>query len=202
MTRDATAVWVAAALAGTALLVAAAPGAPPGASPYRDGPPVGFSGGFGEGACDACHFEAAPNQPPGNVSVLGVPERYAAGKAYPLTVVLTRPGMAIGGFQLTARFEEDGSQAGCLSPAAGEDKRMTVALAEDVQYAYQRLPGSALVAPDTARWTVLWTAPARANGTVLFHVAANAANEDDTAFGDYVYTAVGASRPSSSGAPR
>jgi hypothetical protein len=45
------------------------------------------------------------------------------------------------------------------------------------------------VAADTARWTVVWTAPAT-GGAVTFNAAANAANEDDSQLGDYIYTAV------------
>jgi hypothetical protein len=50
------------------------------------------------------------------------------------------------------------------------------------------------VAADTARWTVLWTAP-ESGGEVRFNGAANAANQDDSQFGDYIYTAVEISGP-------
>ena len=42
-------------------------------------------------------------------------------------------------------------------------------------------------------WTVIWTAPATP-GTVLFHAAANAADKDEAARGDYIYTAAATSR--------
>jgi hypothetical protein len=160
---------------------------------YADGAPPGFSGGFGEASCDACHFEAPVNTPPGRVTLSGVPERYTPGAPYPITVTLSRPGMVIGGFQLTARFERDGTQAGALAPAPGEEKRTRIE-AGPVQYVNQRLEGTVPAEPGTARWTVVWTAPAAA-GTVLFHAAANAADKDEAARGDYVYTAAAASRP-------
>lgn len=165
----------------------AAPSSP--VARYADGAPRGFSSGSGEQSCHACHFQAEVNTQPGSVTIAGMPERFVAGKRYPLTVTLTRPGMIIGGFQLTARFEDGGAQAGVLTPAPGEEERVAIEASGDVQYANQRRPGTALVAPDTARWTLLWTAP-EATATVRFHVAANAADDDESVYGDYIYTAV------------
>ncbi|HEX7123909.1 MAG TPA: choice-of-anchor V domain-containing protein [Gemmatimonadaceae bacterium] len=152
---------------------------------YRDGPPPGFSGGFKEDTCVACHFDYALNVNPGRLT-LSAPERYTPGETYTLTVTLTRPRMKVGGFQLTARFEEDGAQAGTLTVVPGDEKRIKVSPDRGVQYAYHQRPGTQLVSRDTARWTLRWTAPAR-GGTVVFNVAGNAANEDDTQFGDYIY---------------
>jgi hypothetical protein len=158
------------------------------AAVYLDGPPPGFTGGFGEQSCAACHFAADVNDPAGKVFIDGAPERWTPGETYRLAIVLTRPSMAIGGFQLAARFAEAGTQAGTLAPAEDEGGRVTVATDRGVQYAYQLRPGTELTRPDTARWTLLWTAP-ETGGRVIFHVAANAADGDDSIDGDYVYTA-------------
>jgi hypothetical protein len=162
---------------------------------YADGPPAGFSGGFKEDSCQACHFGADTNVAPGSVTIDGVPDRFTAGERYRLTITLKRPGMVMGGFQLTARFAESGAQAGTLAPAADDDTRVRVEQQNEVQYAAQRLDGTALTAADTARWSLDWTAP-EGSGPVVFHVSANAANKDDTAQGDYIYTASVESRPS------
>lgn len=159
---------------------------------YADGAPPGFSGGFGESACDACHFEAAVNTPPGRVTLTGVPERYAPGTAYPITITLSRPGMMMGGFQFAARFETAGAQAGTLAAGPGEEKRIKIE-SGTIQYANQRRAGTALTEPGTVKWTVVWTAPATP-GVVMFHVAANAADKDDAARGDFVYTTVASTR--------
>jgi hypothetical protein len=172
---------------------AAAPAPPPEAE-YRDGPPPGFSGGFGEASCHGCHSEMELNDSRGKAVLAGVPERYAPGQVYPLTVTLTRPGFAVGGFELTARFEDGGAQAGALAVPPDQQGRLAVATDRDVQYAYQRLPGSERVAPDTARWTLLWTAPAQ-GGAVQFNVASNAANQDESTSGDYIYTTVARANP-------
>jgi hypothetical protein len=40
-----------------------------------------------------------------------------------------------------------------------------------------------------------WTAPEEARWPVAAHVAANAANDDDSPLGDFVYTTAAGSRP-------
>jgi hypothetical protein len=99
--------------------------------------------------------------------------------------------MKLAGFQLAVRFE-DGKPAGSIAPAAGETERVKVETQGGVQYANQRRAG-ATPAPDSARWELWWTAPAGV-GPVTFHVSANAANGDEAAQGDYVYTATATSR--------
>ena len=180
-------VWLA---AGATFLFASSS---PEAAPYADGAPAGFSGGFKEQSCDGCHFEAEVNTKPGEVALTGVPARFAGGEKYRLTVTLTRPGMKVGGFQLTTRFD-DGAQAGTLEAAMGEEKRVAIALQSNVQYANQRRPGADPSAPDTATWTLVWTSPTVAR-PVTFHVAANAGDGDDSTRGDYIYTAAATSQP-------
>lgn len=174
---------------GVAALVSAA--ASTGArSAYRDGPPPGFSGGFGEDHCQACHSPEkgdSVNASPGRLRI-AAPQRYSPGQTYSVTVTLTRPGMMIGGFQLTARFEADSAQAGTLALAEGDQDRAKVTADRGVQYAYHLHSGTRLPAPGIVRWTVRWTAPSDRRN-VLFHVAANAANADESQFGDFIYTA-------------
>jgi hypothetical protein len=169
--------------------VAFAGTASPEAAPYADGAAPGFTGGFKEQACDACHFEAAVNSKPGQLTLTGVPERYTAGERYELTVTLTQSEMKIGGFQLAARFIGTGAQAGALSVRPGDEKLLRIETGDGVQYANQLKAGTALAAPGTARWTLVWTAPP-GSGPVVFHASANAANNDEFAGGDFVYTAV------------
>ncbi len=39
-----------------------------------------------------------------------------------------------------------------------------------------------------AHWRIRWTAPAHPRGAVVFHLAANAANDDESPLGDFIYT--------------
>jgi hypothetical protein len=159
------------------------------ASAYADGAPPGFTGGFGEQACDACHFEADVNSQPGRLTLVGVPARYVPGERYTVSVTLSRSGMKMGGFQLAARFQDGGTQAGTLAPGPDEAERVKVETASKVQYAGQRQRGTGLTKADVVQWAVVWTAPST-GGTVAFHGAGNAADGDEAARGDYVYTAI------------
>ena len=104
-----------------------------------------------------------------------------------LTVTLTRPEMKRAGFQLTARFKDSGAQAGTLAPGSAEPLRVGVELQSGIQYANQKKEGASIAEPDVTRWTIEWTAPT-GSAPVVFHVAANAADGDGSANGDFVYT--------------
>ena len=83
---------------------------------YAEGAPPGFSGGFKEDSCHACHFDAELNSGGGRVTIEGVPSRFAAGERYTLTVTLGRVGMKRAGFQLAGnrRFKLQGHFRSCL----------------------------------------------------------------------------------------
>ncbi len=132
-------------------------------------------------------FTQSQTSSPGRVVIDGVPARFAAGETYTLTVTLSRPGMKRAGFQLTARFKDNGAQAGTLAPGSVEKSRVGVELQGGIQYANQKKDGASVAAPDVTRWTIEWTAPAR-SVPVVFHVSANAADGDGSANGDFVYT--------------
>jgi hypothetical protein len=155
---------------------------------YAEGAPAGFSGGFKEDSCHACHFTAEPNASGGNLTIEGVPAAFAAGQRYTLTVTLTRSGMKRAGFQLAARFADSGAQAGTLAPAAADGERVAVQSDSGIQYAGQKLAGASVTTAGTVRWTIQWTAPDR-GGSVMFHVAANAADGNERSDGDFIYTA-------------
>lgn len=165
---------------------------------YAEGAPPGFSGGFKEESCHACHFHEQLNSGGGRVTLEGVPASFAAGQRYTLTVTLTRAGMKRAGFQLATRFKDSGAQAGTLAPGAGEGERVAVERQSGVQYAGQRKAGSSVGAADATRWTLEWIAPD--GGGVIVHISANAADGNESADGDFVYTAASESAPAS--APR
>jgi hypothetical protein len=160
---------------------------------YPDGAPPGFSGGFKEESCHACHFHSALNAPGGRVMIEGVPARYVAGQAYVITITLSRADMKLAGFQLTARFKSSGAQAGALAPTDGT--RVTIQRDGSVQYANQTKAGSAISAAGASRWSLEWTAPSQASEAVVFHVAANAADGNGSADGDVIHTASAEAAP-------
>jgi len=156
---------------------------------YPEQPPAGHTGGFGEPTCHRCHFDQPLNDPGGALTVDGIPKRYTPGERYFITVHLKRPDMGVGGFQLASRFkdgERAGHQAGSLQAVDGRVE-VTREDSSGVQYAQQTKAGTSLVLPNTATWTVAWVAPTTMRGTVMFHLVANAGNDNASQFGDYIY---------------
>lgn len=180
--------WTVAVAAAAAALWLVPP--PPGRAFVED-PTPGHTGGFGEPTCRSCHFDNPPDDPQGALRLGGVPERAASGATYRLAVVLERPGLERGGFQLAARLgagERRGEPAGRLEPV---DERVRVTRVEEagVAYAHHTPRGTFAEVPGELRWELDWTAPDDLAGPVRFHVAANASNYDDSELGDFIYTA-------------
>ena len=160
-------------------LSAVRPGALAFAEP--ENPPPAHTGGFGEPTCQACHFEADLNAGPGTIES-ELQDVVVADTTYRITVRLTHPGMRRAGFMLSTRTQ-DGAQAGMLRAV---DERTTTTAAGDVVYIHHTLAGTR-VHGDTHEWTFEWSTDGLADGPVLVNVAANAANDDASAFGDWVY---------------
>lgn len=134
---------------------------------YMDRPPAGHTGGFGEPACQRCHFDAPVNPPEARLEIRGFPGRFRPDSTYPLTVLMTAPDLGRAGFEAAVRCAgggDEGRQAGRLS-AAGPRVEVVQGeggeLAGDstVQYARHTGEGSRTTAPDTATWRVVWAAP-------------------------------------------
>lgn len=146
---------------------------------YGDGPPAGHTGGFGEPDCGACHVAPAAEAEAGELTIEGLPERYRPGATYTVTITLGAPGMNAGGVSAAARTGA-GGQAGRWRPLDG----LEVVGKSGVDYLRHTSPARA----PTARWRADWIAPCGCAGPVLLHVAGNAANDDDSEFGDRVVT--------------
>lgn len=181
----------AAALLAAAASLAAADSARIHGRAFPFGAPPGMTGGFGEPTCHLCHLGAELNDPAGSLTIEGLPERYTPGQAYRLIVRLRRPHMAAAGFQLSARTAA-GAQAGTLAAPRGA-AAVKVETGAAIQYAGHTEPGSRLATPGAAEWQIVWTAPA--SGPVTFSAAANAADDDRSPMGDYVYTLERRARP-------
>lgn len=157
-------------------------------SVYRTGPPPGHTGAFGEPDCGVCHFDADRDTDAGALTILA-PATYRPGDPVELRVELRDPELAAAGFQLTTRFVDGpaaGRQAGSLEPAS---VRTRVEAGEaGVSYASHTDIGARHDGPGPATWTVRWRAPTD-GGAVAVDVAAQAANDDDSEFGERLYRA-------------
>ena len=186
--------WSAAVLAG-ALTTALLSAAPLPEAAYLDGPPPAHAGGFGDDTCHACHFENELDDPGGSFTVSGVPDTFDPSAAYRITISLERPGMGRAGFQLAARVNRGGdAPAGALKTLDGDERVQIVAGPDGVTYAQHTEPGTVLTGPETTSWIIEWRPPADGTGSVTFHAAANAANDDASEFGDFIYTAAATTR--------
>ncbi len=149
---------------------------------HLDGP---FTGGFGEETCHSCHFDYDLNQEGGSLNVKGLEEPYQPGSTYEVTVLVESEHLEIGGFQMTSRFE-DGSQAGKFD---WESERLTFtpSIHDEVQYLQHSRDGTTPTAERKVSWIFTWEAPENRSDPVIFNIAANAGNNDDSAFGDWIY---------------
>jgi hypothetical protein len=163
---------------------------------FKAGPPPAHTGGFGEPTCRQCHFDNALNEPGGTLTLDGVPATYLPGAAYELTVTLRREGMLRAGFQLAARFADGDSTARPAGRFLPADARTAVVWDTTTHVPYiEHTEAGTAVSDAAARWAFRWTAPARPRRAVVFHLAGNAANDDDSPLGDFIYTRQEASRP-------
>lgn len=185
-------------LGAAALAVPVGPAGPATAgSRYPANPPPAHTGGFGEPTCRECHFDSPLNDPGGRLTLEGVPVTYRPGRTYAISVALVRPGMERGGFQLSVRFGPGGRAGDQAGSLAAVDQAVGVVDAGEpaVQYAQHTEAGTFGSNPGDMSWTMMWTAPGHDEGeNVVFHVSANAANDDASEFGDFIYTGSAASQ--------
>jgi hypothetical protein len=143
-----------------------------------------MTGGFGDKTCHSCHFDQALNNPDGMFEISGIPASYQPDSGYVITLRIARPDLGKAGFALSTRFDGK-TPAGHLSPL---DSTTSVSnSAETNPYATHTEVG-AMVTGDTATFSVIWYAPIESGRSLVFNAAANAANGDDSEFGDWIYT--------------
>lgn len=150
---------------------------------YPEHLPGAFTGGFGEQTCHSCHFDYPINFEEGVLSVEGFPERYQAEKSYRLQITVERRDLGKAGFQLSARFA-GGSQAGSFKSLSDRTECTTMD-STNVQYIQHSAKSVEPADSNKNHWAIEWTAP-ESSKEVLFNLAANAANGDASAFGDFI----------------
>jgi hypothetical protein len=144
-----------------------------------------YTGGFGEETCRSCHFDYDLNMDGGSLTVDGLDEIYNPGQVVPITVTVQSEQLEIGGFQMSARFE-DGSQAGSFK-YTGDELIFTPGIEGPIQYIQHSNEGTVPENGRSKSWSFNWVAPEN-GATVLFNVSANAGNYDDSSFGDWIYS--------------
>lgn len=144
-----------------------------------------FTGGFGEETCRSCHFDYDLNMEGGSLTVDGISKTFKPGKNYEITVTVESEQLEVGGFQMTARFE-DGTQAGSFE-WEGDRLMFTPSVTDEIHYLQHTKGGTEPTGDREIRWTFIWNAPEKSGQDIILNIAANAGNYDDSSFGDWIY---------------
>lgn len=150
---------------------------------YEDGAPAAHTGGFGEPDCSLCHSDSRRNVGGGELKVSGLPLSVVADAEYEISVQLKHSKLRSGGFQLALR-QQDGTPAGKLISLSPETQVIEAAGQEYLQHTKDGIDTNG---DRVIRWVFRWIA-AGVNAPVHLHVAANAANDDASALGDFIFT--------------
>jgi hypothetical protein len=163
------------------------------------GPPQGRAGNPpGNMTCKSsgCHNSFDLNSGDGSFSINDAPAHYAPGETYPITVTLSDPGQKRWGFQLTV-LDGNNRQAGTVVVTDNTDTQLSDNAGSNPDFIMQRSAGTfAGTNTGPVSWSFNWTAPSQAGGDVTFYAAGNAANNNGSTSGDYVFTTTITSSPS------
>jgi hypothetical protein len=127
----------------------------------------------------------------GSLTITGVPANYTPGQTYAITVTLNKAGQMRWGFELSARVASNGNQGGVL--VATDVTGTFVREAAGIQYITQTTSGTSSGQGGPKAWTFNWTAPSPPIGPIRLSAVGNAANNNFTTTGDFIYTATATS---------
>ncbi|MGI9203796.1 MAG: choice-of-anchor V domain-containing protein [Woeseiaceae bacterium] len=142
---------------------------------FPDGAPWGAANPSAEQNCATCHFDDDPVHDSDVLIIDGLPGHLEGGATYDLKINFEDPGAMIAGFQLIAQAVDQ--HAGTL-----------VSSAADVEFVGATIRSTQpLTGEETISWPVTWRAPATIMSPIVFYVAATAANDDGSPFGDKIH---------------
>lgn len=168
-------------------VAALAAGAPAAALAFSSGPPDGFAGNPPAMIdCTACHYEFQTNSGKGSLALTDLPASFVPGVAYDLTVVLSDPGQRRWGFELTVVGEDPEVEGGAMVVTDAVNTQLSDSGDPFPDYLKHTSAGTRAGTPDgPVTWTFRWVAPDLS--AVSFYLAGNAANNDGSPGGDYIY---------------
>ncbi len=142
---------------------------------FPDGAPWGAANPAAEQNCATCHFDAEPIRDSEALVISGLPLHPAPGTIYELKIILADPDTVTAGFQLIAQ-------------AANHEAGTFFSTEAEVEFIGAVIRSTAPLRSDAAvAWEVEWRAPSTVVSTVVFYVAASAANDDGSPFGDTIH---------------
>lgn len=145
-----------------------------------------FTGGFGEETCRSCHFDYDLNPDGGQLNVSGLETGFKPGEVIEIALEVSRKELGKAGFQLSARFA-DGQQAGTFLLDDNARIMFTSSAPDSLQYVQHSAEGTEPNGDGMNKWMIHWKAPEKISSPVIFNIAANAGNGDQSEFGDFIY---------------
>lgn len=150
----------------------------------------GRVGSAGETTCltSGCHTGNALNATGGSI-VISSPDLnnfvYTPGVTYTINVTVSKTGVGLFGFAMEA-LRSTGANAGSFVHTFPTQTQSKTATANGRTSATHLL--NAGLSTNSKTFTFNWVAPATNVGTVTFYAGGNAANNNGTAAGDFIYT--------------
>ncbi len=145
-----------------------------------------FTGGFGEKTCHSCHFDYDLNWEEGSLEISGLPQELIPGESYSIKIEVIREDMGKAGFQISAR-DKKGAQSGVFNISDNKRVMLTNQVSDSLQYVQHSFSGTEPVKTGVNNWVIEWVAPKELPDTTYFNISSNAANGDESAFGDWIY---------------
>lgn len=145
-----------------------------------------FTGGFGEKTCHSCHFDYDLNWKEGSLEISGLPQELIPGKSYSIKIEVIRENIGRAGFQISAR-DKRGAQSGIFNISGNKRVMLTNQVPDTLQYVQHSFSGTNPVKSGVNNWIIEWIAPDELPDTTFFNISSNAANGDESAFGDWIY---------------
>ena len=145
------------------------------ATAFPDGAPWGSANPAAEQNCASCHFDADPVFDSPFLKIDGLPETPEAGKTYDLHISFSDPDIIVAGYQLFAQMAD--AEAGVLR-----------SIDDNAEFIGSAIRSTApIAATGGASWSIEWRVPAQIDLPILFYIAATAANDDGSPFGDTIH---------------
>lgn len=150
---------------------------------------AGHNGSPGELTCakSTCHTTYTLNSGPGSVSISapGMANwQYTPGQSYSISVTIAQTSMPLFGFGFEALLAS-GANAGTLTAGTGSHTLNATVSGNSRKTVTHLLDAGLTTGSHT--FTFTWVAPA-SGAAVTFYAAGNAANNNGTKLGDYIYT--------------
>ena len=152
---------------------------------------AGATGSPGETTCNTsqCHVGNPVNAAGGSITI-DVPSmpnwEYIPGQTYPVSVTVSRQNVSLFGFGFEA-LRSTGANGGTLAVMNSDTQLKSAVVSGNIRTnVVHTLNGGASSGLHT--FTFNWTAPASGTGNITFYAAGNAANNNGSASGDFIYT--------------